>query len=919
MSDAPGELINGIGFSVNGRAIHSDEMPLQRLSEVLRKQGLTGTKVGCDAGDCGACTVLIDGEPACSCLVAIGQLEGSVVETVEGLAGPGEDGENLNALQQSFLQHGAAQCGICTPGMLMAATHLLRHNPTPDAQQVEDALGGVLCRCTGYRKIIDAVVNTASLRDVPGSPPSGAAIGARVQRLDGVAKVNGRDQFGADVIPTDALRLAVIRSPHHCADFIIGDTGQWLTDHGLDLVLTSVDIPGENRFGVIPPFADQPVFAEQRARFRGEAIAAVVGSAEAIARLDAETFPVQWTVLDPHLLPDQALLDGAMPVHAGRPDNVLVRGLVQRGDIESGLQQSRFSRRGSFSTPFIEHAYIEPEAGCAVVVDDTIEIHTCTQTAGMTREELAGILGMPEENIRVRPTSVGGGFGSKLDLSLQPYLCLAALKLGLPVAAVYSRRESMQSTTKRHPSQIDLHIACDANGKLTAIDFNGIFNTGAYASWGPTVANRVPIHASGPFYIPNYRARSTAVHTHTAPAGAFRGFGVPQAAIALESLLDRLADDAGIDRLQFRLNNALDNHQPTVTGQIFASGVGIKACLSTLQEAWVAAGERCAVFNENSTRYRKGRGVATCWYGCGNTSLPNPSTIKIAVNQQGQVVLHQGAIDIGQGANTVVAQIAADTLGVALSELRLVDADTAVTPDAGKTSASRQTFVSGNAALLAARSLRQLILREVNASDRSVVVMSAGTITIKDADQTHVLTLTDRPADSEGYVFCAVEQYNPPTTELDANGQGSPYAQYGYGAQLIELTVDVELGTVKLDRLTTAHDVGIAINPQLVEGQIEGGATQGIGMALMEDFVPGVAENLHDYLIPTIGDIPSFEHHIVEVADAVGPYGAKGLGEHVLIPTAPAILNAIRDATGAEVNHLPATPDKVLAALRQLS
>jgi CO/xanthine dehydrogenase Mo-binding subunit len=396
---------------------------------------------------------------------------------------------------------------------------------------------------------------------------------------------------------------------------------------------------------------------------------------------------------------------------------------------------------------------------------------------------------------------------------------------------------------------------------------------------------------------------------------------VPQAAIALETTLDRLADNVGIDRLQFRLNNALRNGQPTVTGQVFEQGVGIAACLEALQPAWLAAGERIESSQQQShlhSHLRRGRGLGTCWYGCGNTSLPNPSTIKIGVDKRGVVVLHQGAIDIGQGSNTVIAQIAADALGANIDAIELRGADTDITPDAGKTSASRQTFVTGNAAKLAGASLRAMILREVNASAESVLRFNSGVIEIDDGAETHRLDLQSRPDDEHGYVFTAIERYNPPASALDENGQGNPYGQYGYGAQLMELTVDTKLGTVTLDRLTTAHDVGRAINPQLIEGQIEGGATQGIGMALMEEFIPGVAENLHDYLIPTFGDIPAFEHHIVEVPDAEGPFGAKGLGEHVLIPTAPAILNAIRDATGAVVTELPATPDRVLAALSRV-
>ena len=914
-----------IQFQVNGKPVSIDSAPLVRLSDALRTNGYTGTKVGCDAGDCGACSVLIDGELACSCLVSVAQVEACNVETVEGLASQTTSAQ----LQRSFLAHGAAQCGICTPGMLVSATALLQCNPKPERKDIEQALGGVLCRCTGYQKIIDAVYEVSQQTaftkadTLPqNAPAAGAAIGASVQRLDGVPKVTGTDQFGADVIPASALMLKVIRSPYHCAEFTIGDTAAWLQQHpGLRQVITAADVPGINQFGVIPPFADQPVFAEGTARFRGEAIAAVVGSADAISQLDTTTFPVQWTELNAALTPDAARANGATQIHEQRPGNILVEGLVQRGD-RSQLDSSQFVERSEITTPFIEHGYIEPEAGYAERVGNRLELHTCTQSAGMVKDDIAAILSVADDQVRVVPTAVGGGFGSKLDLTIQPCLAVAAWVMNEKVGGVYTRIESMQSSTKRHPANMNVAVGCDSTGNITAVYFEGVFNTGAYASWGPTVANRVPVHASGPYYVPNYYAHSVAVHTNTTPAGAFRGFGVPQAAIALETTLDRLADKAGIDRLQFRLQNALRDGAPTVTGQVFEQGVGISACLEALLPAWQAAGERAAAFNSEQSpqsTLRRGRGIGTCWYGCGNTSIPNPSTIKIAVDKDGRVILHQGAIDIGQGSNTVIAQISADALGASIDNITLKGADTDITPDAGKTSASRQTFVTGNAAKLAALSLRSMILREVNASDESTLRFASGLIEIDDGAVTHQIDLQSREEDEYGYAFTAFERYDPPASALDENGQGNPYGQYGYGAQLMELTVDTRLGTVKLDKLTTAHDVGRAINPQLIEGQIEGGATQGIGMALMEEFVPGVAENLHDYLIPTIGDIPEFEHHIVEVPDAEGPFGAKGLGEHVLIPTAPAIINAIRDATGATVTQLPATPDRVLAALNALN
>ncbi|HHI82065.1 MAG TPA: aldehyde oxidase, partial [Rhizobiales bacterium] len=639
----------------------------------------------------------------------------------------------------------------------------------------------------------------------------------------------------------------------------------------------------------------------------------------AIAALDAGDFPVTWRELAAIEDPVSAMAEGAGEIHAGRSGNIMVRGLVERGDVRAGLAAADHVSKVAVSTPFIEHAYIEPEAGYAVRKGDRLEIHVTTQAPFMDRDDVAAIMGVRNEDVRILPTACGGGFGSKLDLSVQPFIAIAAWKLGRPAALVYSRPESMMSTTKRHPAQMRLEAGCTKDGRITGFDFDGIFDTGAYASWGPTVANRVPVHAGGPYVIENYRARTAAVHTNAPPSGAFRGFGVPQAAIAQEAVFDDLAIKAGIDRLQFRLINALKNGVPTVTGQVFDKGVGITACLEALLPHWDRALADAAAFNDaDHGPLKKGVGIGTCWYGCGNTALPNPSTIKIGMTAAGEIILHQGAVDIGQGSNTVIAQIVADTLAIPLAQITLAGPDTDITPDAGKTSASRQTYVSGLAARHAALSLRRSICALAGVPDKSVIEIGAGTITLNDNGVETQVDLTSLTANRSGYVIMAEETFDPPSSPLDDKGQGAPYPVFGYGAQMMELTVDTRLGTVRLNKLTAAHDVGRAINPVLVEGQIEGGSAQGIGLALMEEYIPGRTENLHDYLVPTIGDVPEIESIIIEETDPAGPFGAKGLGEHVLIPTAPAILSAIRHATGARITRLPATPHRIRAAIRAL-
>jgi len=910
-----------ITLVVNDREVSVVSPPLRRLSRVLREQlGLTGTKIGCDAGDCGACTVLLDGEAVCACLVAVAQVEDREVTTVEGLQ---SRAPWFGRLQEAFLRHGAAQCGACTPGMLISATALLEHNSSPSEADVMDALGGVLCRCTGYRKIIEAVLAGNSEISDPACPAASGAVGQRLIRLDGRRKVDGTEIFGADELPPGSLALRVVRCPYPRANFTFGDLDGFAAGHaGVEAVLTSRDVPGEDCYGVIPRFADQPIFAhpEVGARFRGEAVAAIVGRTETLEDLDLTVFPIQWEELPALAMMEEALTAGTQRIHANRPGNILTCGRVERGDVETAFAEAHAVVEGEYETGFVEHACIEPEAGFARRVGDTVEIQACTQSPYMDRSDIAKLLGISAEAVRIIPTAVGGGFGTKLDLSVQPFLALAAWRLRRTVRLVYSRHESIVCTTKRHPARIRCRAAATEEGKLVALDFLADFNTGAYSSWGPTVAARVPVHASGPYFVPHYRAITRAIHTNAVPAGAFRGFGVPQMAIAQEQLYDDLAIKLGIDPLEFRILNSLNNQNPTVTGQIMGAGVGIRACLEALRPSWKAARAAATEFNSKAAgAVRRGVGVAGMWYGCGNTSLPNPSTVRIGLKSDGRIALHQGAVDIGQGSNTIVTQICADALGAPMDCFDLISGDTSITPDCGKTSASRQTFVTGKAAEMAGQELRGSILRLASWGSRedAVIEFGSATVTVKagPGERPQELFLGNLPLDKYGYVLTAEQTFDPPTSVLDENGQGSPYAVYGFGAHLTEIEIDVELGTVRVLKVVAAHDVGRAINPTLIEGQIEGGVAQGLGMALMEEFFPGKGENLHDYLIPTAGDIPPIETILIEDPSPAGPFGAKGIGEQAVIPTAPAILNAIHHATGVRIRRVPATPDRVREAL----
>ncbi|HWJ57004.1 MAG TPA: molybdopterin cofactor-binding domain-containing protein, partial [Vicinamibacterales bacterium] len=513
---------------------------------------------------------------------------------------------------------------------------------------------------------------------------------------------------------------------------------------------------------------------------------------------------------------------------------------------------------------------------------------------------------------------------------------------------------SMQSSTKRHPATMQASAACDAGGRLVAFDFAGDFNTGAYSSWGPTVANRVPIHASGPYRMANVRALTRAVLSHDSVAGAFRGFGVPQSTLLGELLIDELAARTDCDALEFRHRNALVAGDTTPTGQTLAASVGLRECLDALRPAWAKANAAAKAFNDRAchpepsegsdrkagivrfahdAKRRRGAGIACMWYGIGNTVIANPSTMRGALRwsagRGAHLFLYNGAQEIGQGSATIMPQMFADAVGIALSCVEQVMGDTDLTADAGKSSASRQTFVSGNAARLAGADLRRQLVERLGFGDRAdadvALALDRDRLLGRHGGDERALDLRALAASarrgedagtlSSSDLFVGTGYFNPPTVPLDADGQGVPYATYAFAAQIAEVEVDVELGTVTLLHVHAAHDVGRAINPTQVEGQIHGGIAQGIGMALMEEYVNGRTDNLHDYLIPTVGDVPPITVHLIEDPEPLGPWGAKGVGEPALVATAPAILNAIHAATGVRMREVPVTPARLRAAL----
>ncbi len=903
-----------VSFILNGEKKCIFVNPLSRLSDVLRDDLLlTGTKVGCDAGDCGACTIQIDGEQHYACLTAMGQIEDREVLTIEGLS----RNDSLSTLQQSFLDEGAAQCGICTPAMLMAAQSLLNKNPKPNENQVLDAIGGILCRCTGYTKIVQAIIKSGRGPINSPSIESLSSVGSSMAKVDGIKKIKGEEIFGADYFPKNSYWLKAIRSPHSRAKFKIENPEKILQRFpGIIKVLTADDIPGNNGFGIYPHIKDQPVLAREHVRYRGEAIIALVGDKKIIESVKEEDLGIKWEPLEAIRGWDDALSGKLEPVQEEIKDNILTEGFLKKNDIKSGFLKSYVTAEGNWTTSAVEHCYIEPEAGYAKKVGNRLHIFVSTQTPYMDQAEVAQVLGVDADQIRIIPSAVGGGFGGKLDLSLQPLIGLAAWILDKPVRCIYTRPESLASTTKRHPVRTYAKAGCDINGKLTAFEYHGDFNTGAYASWGPTVADRVPIHCTGPYFVPNVLSKTRALLTNESPSGAFRGFGTPQAAIAHEALMDILAEKIGMDALDFRINNAIRKGDTTNTGQLLNNSVGQLECLESLKKKWTQWHKKTKDNNSKNSYIKQGIGCGCVWYGCGNTAMSNPSTMRVGISPKGKITLYNGAVDIGQGANTILVQICAEALGIPASQFDFVMSDTDLTADAGKTSASRQTFVSGKATQIAGENLRSQIIDLAEASKDASVKLETDKLVVNDNSGDHVIILSDIMPKLNGDVLIGEGTFDPPTTSLDENRQGSPYATYGFGAQIALVEVDTLLGTTKVLKIAAAHDVGKAINPIQVEGQIQGGIAQGLGLALMEEYIQKFSENLHDYLIPTVGDMPTIEIILIEDPEPLGPYGAKGIGEHALIPTAPAILGAIKNATGVSINKVPATPDCVLRAIK---
>lgn len=739
-------------------------------------------------------------------------------------------------------------------------------------------------------------------------------IGVEIPKVDSQEKVLGQARYGADLFVDNPFHLKVVRSTRPHAKIIGIETGEAIKVEGIERVFTAKDIPGRNLIGTITK--DQPVLATDRVRYIGDPVALIAAKSIEAAEEAAKKVVVLYEDLPCVNQPEEALTPHAPLIHEN--GNLLIEFHITKGDVQDGFKKAEVILEEEYETTWVDHAYLEPDAGISFLDEGGRVTVVCpTQNVHYDQKEVAAFLTLPLEKVRVIQSATGGGFGGRLDITVQCLLALAAFHLKRPVKIVFSREEVFQVISKRHPLKIRYKSGAKKDGTLTAVEVEILGDTGAYASYGATVGIRSAVHATGPYQVPNVKVRSRMAYTNNPWSGAMRGFGVPQMAFAHESQMELLAQALGMDPIEFRLKNVLTIGSETATGQSLMASVGIGETLRKVKE-W-RDGHPIIESDPKRPYLKKGIGIGSMWYGIGNTGIANPSTARMEISPDGEVCLFTGTADIGQGSDTVLLQIASESSGIPLREIRLIRADTALTTDSGATSASRQTYISGNAILNAVKHLKQEAIKEagllLNMDERDLFYeegkVKARTCLTTSLPLREVAKRSGKLIKGEGI-------FDPETTRLDPKtGQGAPYATYAFATHLAEVEVDTETGKVKVIRVVASHDVGRAIHPKNVIGQIIGGTAMGMGFALMEEYVPGETLSFVNYLIPTSKDIPEVIPILVEENEPSGPFGAKGLGEPALIPCAPAILNAIADAIGERIYHLPANLERVLEAVRK--
>ncbi len=843
-----------IELTLNGAKTRFDgDESTSLLSWLRNDQNLTAAKDGCSGqAACGACLVEVDGKAKLACATPMKKVAGKQVVTLEGVPE-----SLLQTLGRAFVAKGAVQCGFCTPGFLTRTKILLAENPDPTREEVTKALRFHLCRCTGYVKIVDAVLEAAlALREGRDTPmEQGAGISISSPKFKAVDRALGRKPFVDDLRFDGMLFGALKFSEHPRARVVHIETSAAEQAEGVIKVLLASDIPGQRNSGLI--VEDWPLMMQEGeiTRYIGDVLASVVAETEAQARAAVELIEVEYEVLEPLVDMRKALTS---PIKVHEKGNLLGEKIIKRGETKKLLQTSSHTARGTFTTPTIDHGFLETECCVVIPKGDGIKVFTQSQGPYRERDEIAHQLALSEEQVEVEVIDCGGAFGGKEDMTVQGHAALACHLLDRPVKYKLSRPESIRMHPKRHPTILEYEIGCDDNGKLTGLYARILGDTGAYASVGGPVMDRAGTHASGGYHFPAVDIEARSVYTNNIPCGAMRGFGVNQACFALEGLIDELCEKGGFDPWQFRYDNALDIGSMLAPGQVLTASVGLKETLLAVKDAYDKAqykGLACAVKN--------------CGVGNG---IPELSRVKIEIHEGGKIILHHGWTEMGQGVHTIARQILCEATGIEDIDLITPFVTTASGAVGGPTTASRGTLLLGRAIIEAAKALK------------------------KDLQKHSLAELAGRVY--EGEYLCDYTQ-----------AEGEPgkiisHISYGYATNLAILD---EAGN--LEKIIAAHDAGKILNPKLFEGQIEGGVAMGVGYALSEK-----VEVNNGYLtsgkyrtlgLPKINDLPEIEVFGVESDDPEGPFGAKGVGEIGSIPTAPAIANAFCHFDGKRRYSLP--------------
>lgn len=916
-----------LDITVNGKVHHLDVPESRTLAQVLRYDlGLTGTKIGCEEAECGICTVLVNGTPVNSCIFPAFKAQGREVQTVEGLAQ--DDGE-LHPVQQNFIDHGAVQCGFCTPGLMMTATALLHENPDPDDHAIKVALKDTYCRCTGYASVIAAIKSAASEMRGEGPLPVNEpdvtepmhAISRSVQPQYVHAKVTGAAKYTDDYVFDGMLFARTLRAAYPHARILSINTAKARALPGVIAVLTHADVPGENLHGLV--YRDWPVLCGDVVRYMGDAVAIVAAESEDIAAEALKLIEVEYEPLPVVGDPKFAHSSQAPVLHPNHPTGNLLKHIkVRSGDIEQGFAQADYIVEREYRTPTVEHAFLEPE--CAIGIPPGVAGHekltilVGSQIPYQDRNQIALAMGLPEEKVRVIGTLIGGGFGGKEDIAGQIHVAMLAQVTGRPVKMLYTRQESLVFHPKRHATIIRMKTGATKDGKLIAIEAELYGDGGAYASLSDKVMTRATTHATGPYVVPNAKIDCFAMYTNNPPSGAFRGFGVTQSAFAVESNMDILAEMIGLDPIEFRRINAQKVGTTTATGQVLRESVGLLETLSHVEHDMLDNNFQWA-WRDGHKAY--GWGVACAYKNTGlGGGAPDRAEAEVEAFEDGSVEVRVAAADMGQGLAHVVAQCTAEELKLPYNRVRVLLCDTDLTPNGGPTTASRQTFVSGNAARVTSSLLREALTR----SAAEFLDVPPETLYYEEGLLRHngksveLGTLVGWMK-ANGLSSKVRHEYHAPATQPLGTG-GDMHFAFSYATQAALVEVDTETGVVKVLKIVAGTDIGRAINPLMLQGQVEGGIVMAMGNCLTESYIVenGVpwSNLLSRYKMPSIKHAPEIISHLIEDRVSTGPYGAKGVGEICSINTSPAICNAIYHATGVRIFSLPVDQDALLRAIR---